>query len=205
MITYIIIAITLLISIPCFSNRSLFYKLSLSPYNVVHKNEWYRVLTHGFVHADYTHLIINMLVFWSFGQKVEQIMYAISPNNLGAFTFISLYVGALIFASMYDITKHKDNYYYNSIGASGAVTAVVFTSIFFNPWDKIYFFAIVPIPAIVFGALYLWYESYMSGKKGDNVNHHAHIFGAIFGFLFPIAMRPEMFSYFINQLLNFKF
>lgn len=203
MITYIIIAITLLVSIPCFSNRSLFYKLSLSPYNVVHKNQWYRILTHGFVHANYTHLLINMLVFWSFGQNVEMIMNQISGGD-GNAAFISLYVGALIFASIYDLVKHKDNYYYNSIGASGAVTAIVFTSIFFNPWSKIYFFAIIPIPAIVFGVLYLWYESYMSGKKGDNVNHHAHIFGAIYGLLFPIALRPELLSHFINQLLNFR-
>ncbi len=203
MITNIIIAITVLVSIICLKNRTLFYKLSLSPYNLSHKKEWYRVITHGFVHGSYPHLIINMFVLLSFGKQVEMILQSISP--WGGFTYIALYIGALIFASIPDISRHKDDYYYNSIGASGAVTAVVFASILYSPWSKIYFFAIIPIPAILFGVLYLWYEGYSSRKDQGKINHRAHIYGAIFGLIYPIMIEPALFTHFISQLASFKF
>lgn len=205
MITYIIIGTTVLISMLCFSNRNLFYRLSLSTYSVAHKNEWYRVITHAFVHANTPHLLINMLVLWSFGTNVELMFSVIFPTKLvGSIAYVSLYLGAILFASINDIIKRKDDYYYNSIGASGAVMAVVFTSIFFSPWSKIYLFAIIPIPAILFGVLYLWYESTQTKRMGDNINHHAHIYGAIFGLLFPVIVKPSLISHFITQLLNFS-
>lgn len=203
MITYIIIAITAIISIMCFKNRTLFYKLSLSPYAVSHKKEWYRVITHGFVHGSYSHLLINMFVLLSFGSNVERIFESISP--VGGMIYVALYIGALIFASIPDINNYKNDYYYNSIGASGAVTAVVFTSIFFNPWSKIYFFAIIPIPAIIFGLLYLWYESYSSRQNQGKINHKAHIYGAIFGILYPILIKPSLVMHFISELMSFNF
>ena len=100
--------------------------------------------------------------------------------------FSLLYFGGIVFASIYDIRKYKDNPYYTSIGASGAVSAVVFTSIFYAPLSKIYLMGLLPLPAVVFGILYVGYEAYSARRGGGNVNHHAHIFGAIYGFIFPM-------------------
>ncbi|MFI3322524.1 MAG: rhomboid family intramembrane serine protease [Rikenellaceae bacterium] len=183
MLTYIIIAITVALSIMAFRSRKLFHTLSLSPYLVAHKNQWYRTITHVFIHGSYSHLAINMLVFWSFGKNVEQIYKIIYPSS-GILLFCLLYFGATIVASFYDIAKHKDNYYYSSIGASAAVMAVVFSSIYFAPMSKIYLFAVVPIPAVLFGVCYLLYESYAAKKERDAINHNAHIVGAIFGLVF---------------------
>lgn len=207
MITYIIIAVTLIVSIICFSNRKLFHALSLSPYKITKKSEWYRAVTHGFVHADYTHLLVNMFVLWSFGTNIEYIFGNL--GNSGDITnsnvnFILLYFGGLIFSSIPDIIRKRNQFAYSSIGASGAVSAVLFASIFFHPWGKILFY-FVPIPAILFGVFYIWYESYMARRMGGNVNHGAHLWGAAFGFIFNIVMNPKLLQYFISELLNPKF
>lgn len=202
-ITIVIIAITAIVSYLALKNRTLFYKLSLNPYSIFRKNEWYRLITHGFIHGDITHLLVNMLVFFSFGMAIEPMINSI--GNMGNFSFILFYFGALVFSSLYDLFTKKDNYLYNSIGASGAVSAIVFASILFAPWNKIYFMAIVPIPSVLFGVLYLWYEQYQNKKGGGNINHQAHIWGAVWGLLFPILLEPKMFLHFINQLMSPKF
>ena len=188
MITYIILAVTVAVSIACFNNYSLFNKLSYSPYRMTHSGEWYRIVTHGFVHADWTHLIVNMFTFLSFGVYVENWFTGLGFSGA---SFLLLYFGGMIAASIYDLWKYRNNVYYTSIGASGAVSAILFTAIFLNPWDKIYFFAIVPIPGIVFGFVYLFYCQYMAKRGGDNINHNAHFYGAVFGLVFPILLEPR--------------
>lgn len=199
MITYAILIATVVVSIACFSNGSLFNKLSYSPYRMVHANEWYRIISHGFVHADWVHLFVNMFTFLSFGQYVEKFF---SYMGFSGGSFILLYFGGMIAASLYDLWKYRDNRYYTSIGASGAVSAVLFTAIFLNPWDKIYLFAAIPIPGIVFGFVYLWYCQYMAKRGGDNINHNAHFYGAVYGFVFPILLEPGLLHIFIQQLLR---
>lgn len=194
----IIIAITVAISVLSFRNQSLIGKLTLNPYAMFKKNEWYRIITHGFIHKDIMHLVINMFVLYSFGRYVEAL--------LGGTNYIILYIGALIFSSVHDLYKKKDSYLYNSLGASGAVSAVVFASILFSPWSKIYLMAIIPIPSILFAVGYLWYENYSSSRDRDsNINHQAHIWGAVFGILYPLVIKQGLFAYFIEQLLNPKF
>ena len=208
MITYIIIAVTVIVSIIGFSNRGLFYKLSLNPYSTIKKNEWYRVITHAFLHGDYTHLFVNMFVLWSFGSNVEHIFEMLYTQGLiehYELNYLLLYFGAIIFSSIPDVVNRRNQYMYNSIGASGAVSAILFASIFFNPWGKIYFFAVLPIPSILFGVLYVWYETYMGKKGGDNINHFAHLWGALYGVLFIIAMRPNLLLGFISALMNPSF
>ena len=199
-VTYILIGLTVLISIFCFNSGPMFDALALKPYRVIDHKEWYRVLTYGFVHADYTHLIINMLVLWSFGRYVEphlRHLHDIGMTGNGTVSYLVLYLGGIIFATIHDLIKNRNNPYYTSIGASGAVSAVIFASIFFDPWGKIYFFALIPIPGILFGILYLAY-SQCSGRRGrDNVNHFAHFYGALYGFLFPIVMNPKLFFDFL--------
>lgn len=195
-ITYVIIAVTVAVSIACFSNGQLFDRLSLKPYRVVHAREWYRLITHGFVHADGMHLFVNMFTFWSFGQYIES---AFAYLGFGTWAFLVLYFGALIIASVSDVVRYRNASWYTSIGASGAVSAVLFTAIFLNPWEKILLFAVVPIPGILFGVLYLIYCQYMARQGGDNINHNAHFYGAVFGFVFPIFLEPRLFQVFLNH------
>ena len=187
--TYILIFLTVVISIACFNNRGRLDRLALKPYAIFRQGQWERLVTHGFVHADYTHLLVNMFVLWSFGSYVQQLFRLIRQSGEGMspdLNYLLLYFGGMIAASLYDLFKYRDNPYFSSIGASGAVAAVVFTTIFYNPLGKIYFFGVLPIPGILFGILYLAYEAYSARQGRGPVNHHAHIFGSLYGFLYPM-------------------
>jgi membrane associated rhomboid family serine protease len=178
-------------------------KLQFNPYSTYHQKQWYRLITHAFVHADYMHLFINMIVLLSFGTAVERMFGELKGLGLissPTLHFVILYVGGTIIASLTTLKKQKDNYYYNSVGASGAVSAIVFTSIFFQPLSNLYLMGIIPIPAIVFGVAYLIYSHYMSRKSIDNINHDAHFVGAVFGFFYPLLIDPKLFKIFLNQL-----
>ncbi len=201
--TYIIIFLTIIVSIAALRNRTLFDRLSLVPYRVVHDRQWWRVITHGFVHGDYVHLAVNMFVLLSFGQFIERFFGAYQHIGLvsnGELWYLLLYFGGMVAASVYDLIRYRNNPRYASIGASGAVSAVVFASIFFNPWSKIYLLGVIPIPGIIFGLLYIGYSSYMGRRQGDRINHFAHLFGALFGFLFPLLTNPSFFSVFWDNL-----
>lgn len=198
--TVIIIALTAIMSFLAFKNRDLFYKLALNPYDVFRKNQWYRIITHGFIHADFTHLFVNMFVLYSFGSYVEVVLGSLS--SLGNVIYVIFYFSSLIFASIYDLVTKKNNYLYNSIGASGAVSATIFTSILISPWSKIYLMAVIPIPSVLFGVLYIIYEQYMNKRSKGNINHKAHLWGAAWGLIFPIIIEPKLFIHFVNQLLE---
>jgi membrane associated rhomboid family serine protease len=203
--TLIIVIVTSVISILAFYSENLMSRLIFNPYQVVHRKEWWRLLSHGFLHADWVHLIVNMIVLYSFGRNVESWInqlriedYIKSP----ILTYSLLYFGGIIISTVPTLIKQRNNYMYNSVGASGAVSAVVFTSIFFSPMDKIYFFGAIPIPGIIFAVIYLIYSSYMSRRGKDNINHDAHFAGAVFGFIFPVFIDFDMISHFVNA---FKF
>jgi membrane associated rhomboid family serine protease len=205
--TYILIAFTALISITAFRNQEWFSKLQFNAYQVYHRKELHRLLTHGFLHANWTHLIVNMLVLYFFGPIVEQIMRQYLSDAMQGWSmliYMFFYFAAIIVATLVSLYKNKDNVWYNSVGASGAVSAVIFFYIFFNPWEKIYFYGILPVPGIVMGVLYLVYGHYMSRKGTDNVNHDAHIVGALFGFIFPLFINYHLISVFVNKLLSFS-
>ena len=202
MITILIVAVTAIISIICFKYPGLFNKFDFSPYNVYHKKEYYRFLSHVFVHADWLHLIINMLVFFSFGRYVERIFDDLENTNVifsGAFFYILLYFGGAVVASISTLIRHRENPDYASVGASGAVSAILFTSIFFGPLQKVYFYGVLPVPGIIFGVLYLGYSSYMGRSGRDNINHDAHFWGAVFGFVYPLLLKPSLINHFINS------
>ncbi|HNZ44138.1 MAG TPA: rhomboid family intramembrane serine protease [Bacteroidales bacterium] len=198
-----IIAITALVSIMAMYNKDLFYRLKFSPYLILHSRQWYRLFTHAFVHAGWMHLLINMWVLYLFGQVVVD-NYAGLFGIKGYYYFIILYVGAILISSLPSYGKYKDNPYYNAVGASGATSAVLFASILFYPIGKIMIFPIpIGIPAFIFGILYLIYSAYMSKRGGDNIGHDAHFWGAVFGVLFTIAIKPAVALYFIDQIRNF--
>ena len=204
--TYILIFITAIVSIAAFNNRQLFDRLAFVRYRVVHRREWYRAVSYGFGHGDYMHLLVHMLVLLSFGQFLEQLFKAYQQAGTifsGYLSYGLLYFGGLLFSVLPDLVRRRNDPQYASIGASGAVSAVIFTSIFFNPWSKIYFFGILPIPGILFGILYVGYEQYMSRRPGDHINHNAHLFGALFGFVFPLLMEPSLWHVFVKNLTSF--
>ena len=205
MITLGIVIITVLTSIAAFRRKELFYRLDLSPYRIVHKREYYRIFTHALLHADYFHLGINMLVFYSFGTYIENVFSRLETQGVifsGPFFYILLYVASMALASLPTITRFRNVEGYTAVGASGAVSAIVFTYIFFAPLKKIYFYMVLPIPGILFGVLYLVYSSYMSRRNSDNINHSAHLWGAVVGFVFPILMHPSLISVFLDNLLR---
>lgn len=200
--TIAIVVITSLISIVAFYNDTLMRRLMFNPYQVYYRKEFWRLITHGFLHADWIHLIVNMIVLYSFGRNVEAWM---NQLRLGGYirspilTFSLLYFGGIVVSTLITLFRHYKNYHYNSVGASGAVSAIIFTSIFFSPLEKIYFFAVIPIPGILFALLYLVYSSYMSRRSQDNINHDAHFAGAIFGFIFPALIDFKLISHFLNS------
>lgn len=195
-LTYTIIAATVVVSFMCFNNRNLMEKLAMSPYQAVHARQWYRIITHGFVHADGMHLFVNMFTFWLFGQYMEGTFNAMGFSSL---PFLLLYFGGMVVASVPDVIRYRNKSWYSSIGASGAVSAILFSSIFLNPWDKILLFAAIPIPGIIFGLLYLAYCQYMAKRGGDNINHSAHLYGAVYGFIFPAILDPSLIQVFLTH------
>jgi membrane associated rhomboid family serine protease len=196
----IIVVITSLISIYAFSNAGITERLSLKPTLVYHKHQYYRILSHSLIHADWTHLIVNMYVLFIFGDVCNQYFeYYFGAKH--TVLFLALYIASLIFSSLFSIFKHRNNQGYSAIGASGAVMAIVFTSIFFDPWNKLWFFGIIPIPGILFGIIYLIYSLYMGKKNIDNIGHDAHFTGAVFGFLFPLIVDFRLLNMFIEKLL----
>jgi membrane associated rhomboid family serine protease len=199
--TVFIVIITSIISIMAFSRPEMMGRLSFNPYQVYHRKQYYRFLTHALVHADWVHLFINMFVLFSFGTAVEyyfDILGLASP----VLAYILLYTGAIIISSLTTLKKHKDNHWYNSVGASGGVSAVIFTSIFFAPWQSLLLYGVIPVPGIIFGVLYLAYSHYMSKKASDNINHDAHFIGAVFGLVFPLFLNFSLLGGFLENLFR---
>jgi membrane associated rhomboid family serine protease len=200
--TIIIVVITCVISITAFSKRELFDKFLFVPSKILGNKEWYRLVSHGFIHADWMHLLFNMFVLYLFGSRVEEYFDAIFGDK-GLYYFILLYVGGLVFASMRTLQKEKDNYMYSSVGASGAVSGVLFTAILFEPLEKLCFYGIVCLPGIFWAVAYVGYSVYMSKKGKDNINHDAHLWGAIFGVVFTLILDYRIFFLFFNRLTDF--
>ena len=203
MITLIIVIVTVIFSVAAFRFRDLLYRFDLSPYHIAQKQQYYRIFTHGFLHTDYVHLGINMLVLYSFGAGIEQVFNSLEDQGIifsGTFFFVLLYISSIALSALSTVSRYRNDKGYSAVGASGAVSAVVFTYIFFAPLQKIYFYMVLPIPGIVFGVLYLIYSSYMGRRNKDNINHSAHFWGAVVGFLYPIILEPRLFLVFIENL-----
>ncbi len=204
-ITLIIIIATVIVSLSANGKPEIYNKLVFNPYKVVHNKEWYRIFSHAFIHdkSNLLHLLFNMYVLYSFGELAETILIN-NLQGLGIVYYIVLYVGGIAMATIPAIIKHKNNYNYNSVGASGAVSAVLFATIAFIPFQGGIGIMFIPIsiPPLVFGILYLAYEIYMDKKSSDNVAHDAHTWGAIFGFLFVLIFVPNAFSNFVAQVMG---
>lgn len=202
-VTLVIIIITVLVSFASFNNHDLTSKLIFSPYQAKHQNEWWRAITHGFIHADHMHLFFNMFVLYNFGRAVEYKLIEFYGETVGALYFIALYIGGLLFATLPSVRKHSDNPIYRSLGASGAVSAVLFAYIVLLPLARLtLIFIPIPggVPAYIVGALYLAFETYSNKNGRSNIAHDAHIAGAIFGILYIIALDLDNLTRFLTQL-----
>lgn len=199
-ITLVIIIVTAVVSISAMQNHNLFAKLQFNAYLVKHSKEWYRAFTHALVHGGWLHLIVNMWVLWNFGTGTEAFFEAYR-GSFGQVMYLALYVGGVLFATLPSYRQHQDNFSYNAVGASGAVSAVLFSSIYFMPTMGIYvMFIPVAIPAFVIGPLYLAYEWYQHKNSTDNVAHDAHFWGAAFGFVFTAMLIPQQFPMFVKEI-----
>lgn len=193
-ISIIIIAITVIVSVLAFNNLELFDKLKFNPYLIKEHKQWWRFLSHALLHSDWMHLLINMYVLYSFSNIVEDTYFSLFSYR-GLLYFVLLYVGGVLFSTVFDYSKQRSNPYYNAVGASGAVSAVVFSSILIFPGGSIFLFPIpFPIPSWVFGILYIVYSAYMGKKAKDNIGHNAHLWGAIYGIIFTAVTIPGLVS-----------
>lgn len=196
-ITLIIVIITVLVSLGGFNNQKLIDDLIFYPPAITQRKQWYRFFTCGLIHADFVHLLFNMLALYSFGTMVENgYRYSngidngfvqIFDGSRGKLFYLLLYVLALFFSLLPTFTKHKNDYGYKSLGASGAVSAVVFAGLLLEPRSGVGIFLIpVSIPGYIFGPLYLIISSVLAKKGAGNINHSAHIWGALFGLAYVI-------------------
>lgn len=175
------------------SNQELLHKMMLHPYSVVHENKWYQLITSSFVHADLIHLMFNMLSYYFFAFNLE--------ISIGSLNFLIIYLSAIIISDISTVIKNKNNQEYYSLGASGAVSAVIFSSILVYPSSKIgLIFIPFGIPAPIFGLLYLLYCYYASKRSGDLINHEAHFWGAIAGVVITILLLPGIVPYFLDHI-----
>lgn len=203
MITLAIIVITGLTSFYAFNNHELFEKLKFNAYAVKHQKQYYRLFTHSLLHANMMHLFVNMFVLYIFGSNVE-LFFEHAFGASGTIYYLGLYVGGVIVASLPAQKKHGDNVHYNAVGASGAVAAVLFSHIVLSPLTSIYILFIpIPIPAFIFGVLYLIYEAYLDKRGGDGVAHDAHFWGAIFGFVFVIILDYRFLFNFMEEVKKY--
>ena len=201
MITLMIIAVTVIVSLLCLYGGLDFNALKFSAYDVWHRGKWWQMITHGFVHGGWGHLFFNMLTLYFFGRVVEQYFQLAFGRSLGIILYAVLYVTAIAVSTVWDLIKYKDDWNYNAVGASGAVSAILFASILFEPKMGIYIYLIpIPVPGYIFAPLYLLYCWYMARRNMDNIGHTAHFWGAVYGLLFPLVCRPDIFQHFLMQL-----
>jgi membrane associated rhomboid family serine protease len=201
-ITLIIIIITCIVSLLAFNNQRITEDLIFYPPAITNNNQWYRFLSCGLIHADAGHLIFNMLSLYMFGRFVEVQFISIFGES-GRWLYLLMYVLALAVSLLPTYFKNRENYYYRSLGASGAVSAVVFAGLMIAPYVEVGLFLIPPIiPGFIFGPLYLLISFYLDRRGGGNINHSAHIWGAVFGIVFIIVAGRTVGFNAIQEFIN---
>ncbi|RYF51929.1 MAG: rhomboid family intramembrane serine protease [Cytophagaceae bacterium] len=203
-ITLILIAVTVGISLWAWNSPAIMDRWIMNPYAVSKRGEYHRLITSGFLHADMSHLFFNMLSFYFFGQGIERIFGELF-GELGGAVLVGFYLIAIVISDIPTLIKYKDSPGYNSLGASGGVSAIIFATILIFPLTPIYFFFIpVPIPGFIFALIYLAY-SYYAARRGDTgVNHDAHLYGGLFGILFMAIAYPPAIPGFVEQVIHWR-
>ena len=200
MLTLILIAVTVLVSWLAFDRPRLLDRLILWPPAIDRQKQYDRLVTHGFIHADWQHLLFNMITLFFFGRIAEQVI----GSMIGPIGFLLFYLSAIVIAILPTYLRHRHDSRYRSLGASGAVSAVLFAFILVQPWSLIFVY-FQPVPAIVYAVLYIGYSIWMDRQGTDNTNHNAHLSGAIYGVLFMLLMEPRIAGVFLQRLMNPSF
>ncbi len=193
--TLAIIVVTCAVSFLAFKNAKLIDDLILWPPAIKRGGQYHRLLTYGFIHADGMHLLFNMVTLYFFGRLIEQFV----SGYIGTIGFVAFYLSAIVVSILPTYLKNVNNPNYRSLGASGAVSAVLFAFVLLQPWATIIIF-VIPCPAIIYAVLYVAYSIYMDRRGSDNINHSAHLWGAAYGVLFLAAMEPRAIGAFLSQL-----
>jgi membrane associated rhomboid family serine protease len=199
-VTLLLIAATVLVSWQAFERPRLLDRLILWPPAIDHHKQYERLVTHGFIHADWQHLLFNMITLYFFGGLVEQLF----APYIGRAGFVLFYLSAIVVAILPTYLRHRHDARYRSLGASGAVSAVLFTFILVQPWSMIFVF-FVPMPAILYAVLYIGYSIWMDRRGGDNINHSAHLWGAAYGVVFTVVLEPQVIGSFVRRLASPSF
>jgi membrane associated rhomboid family serine protease len=196
MITLSLIVITVIVSLMAWRSPSLLASLIYWPPGVA-KGQWWRLLSHGFIHADGTHLLFNMITFYFFGRVMEQVL----TPRIGALGFLLFYLSGILIAILPSHFRHRGDSRYRSLGASGAVSAMLFAYILLQPWSLLFVF-LVPVPAIVFAVVYVAYSVHASRRGGSKINHSAHLWGGAWGLAFMLLLEPRLGPRFLGELLS---
>ena len=200
-VNLIIIAVTCIVSMLAFGNPELLRRLILWPPAVTRDRQYYRLVTYGLIHADGQHLLFNMLTLYFFGRNMERFF----NGHLGEFGYPIFYIGGLIVSILPSYFDNRTNAAYRSLGASGAVSAALFASILLQPWTMLLVFFALPIPAILYAAMYIAYSIYMDRRGDGNINHKAHLWGAAYGVAATVVTEPAVISRFLASLAHPSF
>lgn len=188
-----ILIITVLVTLFAWNYPKVQNEGLLVPYRVFRESKFHQLVTSGFLHGDFTHLLFNMVTFLFFGPPLEQL--------IGTPLFVLLYLSGIIAANIPTLFRHRNNTKYASLGASGAVGAVLFSYILFFPLNNLYIMFIpIGIPAIIVGVLFLVYSYYESKKQRGTINHDAHFAGAVYGIIFTLIFVPRSLEHFLTAL-----
>ena len=199
-VTYTLIAVTTLVSWFAFKNLPLLDRLILWPPAIHRQRQFDRLVTHGFIHGDLPHLLFNMITLYFFGGLVERIFVP----RVGHAGFLLFYLLAIVVAILPTYLRHRTDARYKSLGASGAVSAVLFSFVLFAPWSMM-IVMVIPVPAIVYAVLYVAYSIWMDRKGGDNVNHSAHLWGALYGVVATLLIEPRAGAVFLEKVAQPRF
>ena len=196
-----IMAIIGLVTYIAWQKPALHSKLMLNPYSVVQNKQYYRLLTSGFVHNNSMHLFLNLLTLYFFGQAIEQI-FGLAFRGAGVLLYIVFFITAIVVANIPTTLKYREQPHYNSLGASGGVSALVLAFVLFDPIRDLCLYGILCLPGYILGGLFIVYSVVMSKRNVDNINHDAHLFGAIYGVAFTLLIRPQTLRTFLEALLG---
>lgn len=201
-VTTILCFIIFGISLWGFNSHSVFLNLMHYPYVTARDRSYYRFLTSIFLHGSWLHLLVNLFVFFTFGEAVEYQFGLLFGPVMGKINFLLLFLLSGILADVFTYRKHLEDPNFRSVGASGSISGVMFAYVLFYPLQNLYLYGLIPIPGIIAGVLYLWYSNYAAKKEGGRIDHSAHFYGAVAGIIFTIAVYPKVVPLFIQQLFS---